>query len=179
MTSMVIIDPRVKFVGSSYLRGLNTEALRALAGALVVQDAEAEPLVVIVPYETYLKLQGGREGRVNTTVPYTQVSHSIFGAGSVESTQTPRARRLSKKAQAAEARKAADPVAQNLGRDDIDYMNPDELPSAGSVGMNPSVGGQVLETTLHRDGTNTHRHITDWREKRTARGPLLKQKDRK
>jgi len=44
-------------------------------------------------------------------------------------------RKLSKKAQLAESRKAADPVAQQLGRDDIDYMNPDELPSAGSVGV--------------------------------------------
>lgn len=48
---------------------------------------------------------------------------------------------------AAVARRAADPLAQVLERDDFDYINPDELPSAGSVG------------------------VTDWR---AGRKPLLK-----
>lgn len=51
------IDPKVRHVGSSYLRGLNSDQLRQLEGAVVVQDSGDQPLVVIVPYETYLKLQ--------------------------------------------------------------------------------------------------------------------------
>ena len=51
------IDPDVKYVGPSKLRELNTDALRALTGAIVVQGANLEPLAVILPYETYLKMQ--------------------------------------------------------------------------------------------------------------------------
>lgn len=51
------LDPRVKYVGSSWLRGLNMEAMKALSGAYVIQDADAEPVVVILPYQTYLKIQ--------------------------------------------------------------------------------------------------------------------------
>lgn len=36
---------------------------------------------------------------------------------------------------AAVERRNADPLAQALERDDIDYLKPDELPSAGSVGV--------------------------------------------
>lgn len=60
------IDPKVRFVGSSYLRGLNSEQLRQLTGAVVVQDSGDQPLVVIVPYETYLALQ--QAVRVNMEV---------------------------------------------------------------------------------------------------------------
>lgn len=51
------VDPQVKYVGSSWLRGLNAEAMKALSGAVVVQDGDAEPMVVILPYETYLRIQ--------------------------------------------------------------------------------------------------------------------------
>ena len=60
------------------------------------------------------------------------------------------AKKMSKKVQAAEARKASDPVAQNLGRTDIDYMNPDELPSAGSV-------GDAIQTDIWRAGRDFNR----------------------
>lgn len=43
-------------MGSSYLRTLNLEGLRELTGAVVVQDGE-KPLVVVLPYETYLTVQ--------------------------------------------------------------------------------------------------------------------------
>lgn len=33
-----------------------------------------------------------------------------------------------------EARKAADPIAQALGREDIDYTDPDQLPTAPRLG---------------------------------------------
>ena len=51
-----IIDPRVKYVGASYLRKFNSTQLRQLDGVIVVRD-NSEPLAVIVPYETYLVLQ--------------------------------------------------------------------------------------------------------------------------
>ena len=50
------IDPRVKYVGASHLRKLNSTALRSIDGVIVVRD-NSEPLVVIVPYGTYLALQ--------------------------------------------------------------------------------------------------------------------------
>lgn len=58
------IDPDVKYIGSSRLRGLTSRLLRELTGAIVVQSASAEPLAVILPYETYLKMQESlsREG---------------------------------------------------------------------------------------------------------------------
>ena len=55
------IDPDVKYVGSSKLRDLTAAELRALTGAIVVQGAQNMPLAVILPYETYLKLQGAAE----------------------------------------------------------------------------------------------------------------------
>jgi hypothetical protein len=50
------IDPRVRYVGTSYLRKLNAETLRELDGAIVVRDND-EPLAVIVSYQTYLAMQ--------------------------------------------------------------------------------------------------------------------------
>lgn len=55
------IDPKVRYVGTTYLRGLNAETLKSFEGAVVVQDGESEPLVVIVPYATYLKMQEVRD----------------------------------------------------------------------------------------------------------------------
>lgn len=60
------IDPEVKYKGSSYLRTLNVEGLRELTGALVIQDAGSEPLVVIVPYQTYLNMQKTAQFREST-----------------------------------------------------------------------------------------------------------------
>lgn len=81
----------------------------------------------------------------------------------------PAPRKLSKKAQAVEARKASDPLAQNLGREDIDYTNPDELPSGGSVGVVDAVGPKLA------DGRGKVTMET-WRANRK---PLLKPGDRK
>lgn len=55
------IDPQVKYVGTTYLRTLNSDRLRELTGAVVVQAENSDPLAVILPYETYLKLQGAAE----------------------------------------------------------------------------------------------------------------------
>ena len=60
------IDPDVKYVGSSKLRGLTSRLLRDLTGAIVVQSASAEPLVVIVPYQTYLNMQKTAQFREST-----------------------------------------------------------------------------------------------------------------
>lgn len=51
------IDPDVKYIGSSKLRDLTAAELRALTGAIVVQGAQNTPLAVILPYQTYLKMQ--------------------------------------------------------------------------------------------------------------------------
>lgn len=51
------VDPQVKYVGTTYLRSLNSDKLRELSGAVVVQAENSDPLAVILPYETYLKMQ--------------------------------------------------------------------------------------------------------------------------
>lgn len=51
------IDPNVRYVGSSWLRGLNVETMKSLTGAVVVQDGDATAMIVILPYETYLAIQ--------------------------------------------------------------------------------------------------------------------------
>lgn len=75
-------------------------------------------------------------------------------------------RKVSKKVKLAEERKAADPLAQALGRDDIDYMTPDELPSAGSVGV-------------HLDAVSENRGKASIETWRASRKPLLKPGGRK
>ena len=50
------IDPNVKYCGVSKLRELNSDKLRELPGALVIQENN-EPIAVIVSYETFLLMQ--------------------------------------------------------------------------------------------------------------------------
>ena len=61
------IDPDVKYMGSSKLRGLTSRLLRELTGAIVVQSAGAEPLAVILPYESYIRLQSAVDKVVQPT----------------------------------------------------------------------------------------------------------------
>ena len=58
-----VIDPNVKYCGVSELRKLNSERLRTLTGALVIQD-NGEPLAVIISYETFLTVQRSIEDGV-------------------------------------------------------------------------------------------------------------------
>jgi hypothetical protein len=55
-------------------------------------------------------------------------------------------KKLSRKAREIEARRAADPIAQALGRTDIDYTDPDQLPSAPRITL-PAVP-VVIEAEL-------------------------------
>lgn len=48
-------------------------------------------------------------------------------------------KKLSRKARDIEARRAADPIAQAVGRVDIDYSDPDQLPTAPRVSVQPVV----------------------------------------
>lgn len=53
-----VIDERVEYRGTSYLRQLTSEALRDLDIVVVVQDgAGAERLAVLVPYDQFIALQ--------------------------------------------------------------------------------------------------------------------------
>lgn len=63
-----IIDPQVKHVGISHLRKLNAGQLRSLTGALVICD-NSEPLVVIVSYETFLRIQSTGQ-KLSSAVDY-------------------------------------------------------------------------------------------------------------
>lgn len=51
------IDDRVKHVGSTYLRQLNSTQLKAFEGLLVVHAGDGEPLVVVIPYAQFLVMQ--------------------------------------------------------------------------------------------------------------------------
>lgn len=53
------IDERVQHISVGKLRRMHKEALRQLRGLAVVTsfDLEEPPLVVLVPYDTYLRMQ--------------------------------------------------------------------------------------------------------------------------
>lgn len=55
------IDPKVRHVGVSKLREITRETLYDLKekNSLIVLQSGAEPLAVIVPYETFLLIQNG------------------------------------------------------------------------------------------------------------------------
>lgn len=57
MNGSPTIDPTVIYRGTSYLRKLDIQALREFKGALVVQDTDSEPLVVVIRYDMYLHIQ--------------------------------------------------------------------------------------------------------------------------
>lgn len=53
-----VIDERLDFRGPSFLRQMNSQALRDLERVIVIQDGpEADRLAVLIPYRQYLKLQ--------------------------------------------------------------------------------------------------------------------------
>jgi len=70
---------------------------------------------------------------------------------------------------AAQKRKAEDPLSTVVDRNDIDYVNPDELPSGGSVASLDAVG------PLASDGRG-RASVENWR---AGRKPLLKPSERK
>lgn len=51
------LDPQVKYVGASKLRELSAAKLRELSGAIVVQASDCTPLAVIVPFDTWQRVQ--------------------------------------------------------------------------------------------------------------------------
>ena len=63
--SFPVIDPNVKHVGVSKLRGLNATKLRDLDKTLVIQDDDT-PLAVVLSYEQYLDMQQERENIIAT-----------------------------------------------------------------------------------------------------------------
>lgn len=52
-----VIDERVVFHGTSFLRTLNTEQLRDLDGLIVLRAENGDRLAVIINYQEYLLLQ--------------------------------------------------------------------------------------------------------------------------
>lgn len=65
LASMPMIDPSVKFVGISKLRGLNATKLRESQDTLVFQDNDT-PLAVLLSYEKYLVIQEQLAAVMNT-----------------------------------------------------------------------------------------------------------------
>ena len=57
----MFIDERVKHVGVSKLRQLNSDTLRKMNGNLFVLQDGDEPLAVLLSYESYLKIQASAE----------------------------------------------------------------------------------------------------------------------
>lgn len=57
-TKPPIIDERLEFRGTSFLRTMTSEALRDLDKVVVLQDGTGEErLAVLIPYAQYLTLQ--------------------------------------------------------------------------------------------------------------------------
>jgi PHD/YefM family antitoxin component YafN of YafNO toxin-antitoxin module len=59
------IDPRVRYVGISKLRGLNADKLREATDTFVVQDND-KPLAVLLTYDKFLAMQGELEAVART-----------------------------------------------------------------------------------------------------------------
>ncbi len=58
LPNVPLIDNRVRVVGITHLRKATSEYLAELGpNALLVQDNEDKPLVVVVSYETWLAVQ--------------------------------------------------------------------------------------------------------------------------
>jgi len=53
-----VIDERIEFRGTSFLRGMTSESLRELRKVIVLQDGTGdERLAVLIPYGHYMLLQ--------------------------------------------------------------------------------------------------------------------------
>ncbi len=59
------IDPTVKHVGVSKLRGLNADSLRATTDTFVIQEKE-RPLAVLLTYEKFMAMQEELEAAART-----------------------------------------------------------------------------------------------------------------
>lgn len=176
------IDPQVKYKGTSYLRTLNTETMKAIEGVVVIQDADAEPLIVIVPFDTYLTLQNqditlaGIGG--GTLAGFLQSADSISDPPeptpqivrkSVNGEMVvpgPRSKRISKREALVQERAASDAIARKTGRDDIDYSDTDSTPTTHVA-------------TLDADAPNGPKGKVSMEQWRANRKPLHKPKDRK
>lgn len=57
VSTIPVIDERIKHVGLTYLRSLSSRALSKLEEMLVIQDTKTDkPLAVIIPYAMYLEM---------------------------------------------------------------------------------------------------------------------------
>ena len=152
------IDPQVKYLGTSYLRTLNSETMKAMEGAVVIQDADAEPLVVIVPFATYLRLQvasvtnGNHPGLLPATAPAEAAKPS---------------KKPNREQRAIAERAAGDIGAQEAGREDIDYADTESTPTVNVAKLRGTAGAMSAATKKTTE---------NWRENRK---PLLKPKEQK
>jgi hypothetical protein len=55
------IDPTIKHVQTTALRKMTADVLRGIKSLIVIHDSGWEPLVVMIPFEQYLKMQGDKE----------------------------------------------------------------------------------------------------------------------
>lgn len=154
MTAIPQIDPQVKYRGSSYLRELSVENMKALEGATVIQDGESNPLIVIVTFDAYMKIQNEAARAIAEYVVPT-----------VE-TRVSRKGNTSKRARAIQERAEADLTARGVEREDIDYSDTESTPTTHITKMNP----QKQEKPVPRSS------MADWRSKRK---PIPKRKDAK
>lgn len=153
------IDPNVKYRGTSSLRELNAETLRTLEGAIVIQGADLEPLAVIIPYETYLKMQ-------LLTLPLAiEAARSNSVAKRIEAQSE---KKTNKREAVIQARAESDLTAREVGRENIDYSDVESSPTT-HVATLDAVG----PPSSSKDGKAS---MENWRAKRR---PLTKPKDQK
>lgn len=152
------IDDAVRYRGASFLRELSTDYLRRLHGAVVIQDAEALPLVVIVPYETYLELQLEAKAQTPKGPPSKSVARRLESQGP---------KKVNKRDAAIQARAEGDLTAQAVGREDLDYSDTESTPTTHVTKVRQ-------QKTFEQAASRTS--MADWRSNRK---PLLKQKDKK
>jgi hypothetical protein len=56
-SELPIIDERIEFRGTTFLRSMTVEALRSLDKIIVLQAENDDRLAVLIRYEEYLQLQ--------------------------------------------------------------------------------------------------------------------------
>ena len=147
------IDPNVKYRGASYLRELSVENMRQLDGVVVIHDPEAEPLIVIVPFGVYTHIQ-----------EFTQEENANPVSADIQD-RSPR--RTSKRQTAIQERAARDVIAQEAGRDNIDYSDVESTPTTHIATLDAT--GPPINSGKGKVS------MENWRAKRQ---PIPKHKDR-
>jgi len=93
LAGIPIIDPSVKYVGVSKLRGMTSDKLKQTEETLVIQENDT-PLAVLLSYEKYLIIQQHLMSMVNTVEVLSDETERNGLVGAFEDIRAGRVRSL-------------------------------------------------------------------------------------